>query len=616
MPNYVTVTTANQNTYQNAIGNGISVSGFGDEVLLASGATISSTAANGHGIYGDLPAGEVFLVLMGSVESASSAGIRMASNGNRVMIGPTGEVSGGTSGILLSDFMFGSGGNWLENWGSVKGTGATGIGIGANFSNNSLSNKGTVEGFKGIVAGSAGSTNNTVFNSGSIVATDAGVTLYGNGSVLTNSGSISSTSGNAVFLQSQPGETITLHNTGTIKTSGSNAILGWEGPDRIINHGTIDGMITLGDGNDYFDSRGGTITNAYGLFLGTGNDTAYGGSGNDAFFDDTGNDFMDGGAGNDGFYLYSPGDDTAIGGAGDDNITLSGMPSMKVNFSGGDGIDSLALTTPVFAPAGTSLNATIDLGSAGLQKMGDVWGSIQLSGVENVATYEGNDLLIGNESDNILSAHWGDDTLEGGIGNDELNGSAGFDFARFTGSTGAKVNLGDAAAQETHYGTDRFIGIEGLMGGSGADIFTGDSNANSLHGDAGNDILSGAIGSDTLLGGLGNDKLMGGSEADFFVFNAKLNAKKNVDTISDFSRVDDSFQLENAIFKKLAKVGALSKSSFVVGAKAKDKNDYIVYDKAKGTLSYDADGSGKGAAVKFAQLKKGVVIDHKDFFVI
>jgi hypothetical protein len=140
MPNYITVTTANQSTYQNAAGNGISLSGFGDEVLLEIGATISSTAANGHGIYGDLPAGEVFLVLMGSVESTSSAGIRTVSSGARVTITPTGEVSGGTSGILLNDFSLGSGGNWVVNWGSVKGTGA--IGIGANFSNNNLSNRG------------------------------------------------------------------------------------------------------------------------------------------------------------------------------------------------------------------------------------------------------------------------------------------------------------------------------------------------------------------------------------------------------------------------------------------------------------------------------------------
>jgi hypothetical protein len=618
MPTPLTVTAANQSMYQKVGTTPISLAKSGDQLFLEVGATISSAAdANGNSGYGissDFAAGDLSLLLMGSVESDSSAAIRMVYGGNKVFIGSTGKVFGGTSGILLSDAMFGLGGNWVYNWGSVKGMGATGIGAG--LSGNTITNMGTVEGFKGIVAGSAGSTNNTVFNSGSIVATDAGVTLYGNGSVLTNSGSISSTSGHAVVLQSQPGETITLHNTGTIKTSGSNAINGWEGSDRIINHGTIDGTIFLGDGDDYLDSRGGTITNAYGLFLGTGNDTAYGGSESDTFFDDTGNDFMDGGAGNDGFNLYSPGDDTVIGGAGDDTVSLSGMPSMKVNFSGGDGIDLLALTTPVLAPAGMSLDATIDLRSAGLQKIGDVWGNIQLSGVENVVTWEGNDLLIGNESDNILSAYSGDDTLEGGLGNDELQGSTGFDFARFTGSTGAKVNLGDAAAQETHYGTDRFLGIEGLMGGSGADSFTGDSNANSLHGDAGNDILAGGIGSDTLLGGLGNDKLTGGSEADFFVFNAKLNAKKNVDTITDFSHVDDRIDLENAIFKKLTNTGVLSKSSFVVGAKAKDKNDYIVYDKAKGALYYDADGSGKGAAVKFAQLKKGLAIDHTDFFII
>ena len=179
-----------------------------------------------------------------------------------------------------------------------------------------------------------------------------------------------------------------------------------------------------------------------------------------------------------------------------------------------------------------------------------------------------------------------------------LNGGDAIDTAVFSGAAGATVNLTLGGPQNTRYGMDTLLAIENLIGGSGADRFIG----------------SGA--SNMLTGGLGNDKLTGGSGADFFVFNAKLSAKKNVDMITDFKRVDDSFQLENAVFKKLAKVGALSKSSFVVGAKAKDKNDYIVYDKAKGVLYYDADGSGKGAAVKFAQLKKGLAIDHKDFFII
>jgi Ca2+-binding RTX toxin-like protein len=79
--------------------------------------------------------------------------------------------------------------------------------------------------------------------------------------------------------------------------------------------------------------------------------------------------------------------------------------------------------------------------------------------------------------------------------------------------------------------------------------------------------------------------------------------------------------LDNAVFKKLGSGSAaspamLSKSYFVTGTRAKDKNDYIVYDKATGALYYDADGSGKGAAVKFAQLKKGAVLAYDDLFVI
>jgi hypothetical protein len=115
MPTIYTVTDANQSSYQKDGTTPISLSGFGDQVLLASGATIRSAAdANGnsgHGISSGLAAGDVWLLLMGSVESASSAGIRMVSSGNKILIGSTGEVFGGTSGILLSDAFLGSGGN-------------------------------------------------------------------------------------------------------------------------------------------------------------------------------------------------------------------------------------------------------------------------------------------------------------------------------------------------------------------------------------------------------------------------------------------------------------------------------------------------------------------------
>ncbi len=52
------------------------------------------------------------------------------------------------------------------------------------------------------------------------------------------------------------------------------------------------------------------------------------------------------------------------------------------------------------------------------------------------------------------------------------------------------------------------------------------------------------------------------------------------------------------------------------GARALDANDYIIYDKNTGFLSYDADGSGAGAAVVFAKLSTGLDLSNSDFFVI
>jgi Ca2+-binding RTX toxin-like protein len=161
------------------------------------------------------------------------------------------------------------------------------------------------------------------------------------------------------------------------------------------------------------------------------------------------------------------------------------------------------------------------------------------------------------------------------------------------------VAVGDASPEKT-------------LGSAADDVFWGGS---------GKDTLSGGAGNDKLNGGLGNDLLNGGRGKDVFIFNTKLNKTGNVDKITSFSVKDDTIWLDNAIFKKLGsgselKPGKLKKDFFTFGSKAKDKNDYIVYDKAKGALYYDADGSGKGAAVKFAQLDKKVPLTSLDFLII
>jgi Ca2+-binding RTX toxin-like protein len=137
----------------------------------------------------------------------------------------------------------------------------------------------------------------------------------------------------------------------------------------------------------------------------------------------------------------------------------------------------------------------------------------------------------------------------------------------------------------------------------------------------GNDHVSGGDGNDWLYGGGGKDVLTGGAGFDAFVFDSKPNKSTNLDTIRDFNVADDSVYLDNAIFRKLGKgteanPTKVNKAYFRSGDKAKDANDYLIYNKKKGILYYDADGSGGGAQVEIAKLAKNLKLSDKDFFVL
>ncbi|MCW2242474.1 calcium-binding protein [Azospirillum canadense] len=89
-----------------------------------------------------------------------------------------------------------------------------------------------------------------------------------------------------------------------------------------------------------------------------------------------------------------------------------------------------------------------------------------------------NDLLYGQDGNNLLSGGYGRDGLVGGAGNDTLNGDQDYDF---------------------------------LWGQTGND---------SLSGGDGNDWLDGGAGADTLNGGSGNDWMAGGAGDDLYIIDA------------------------------------------------------------------------------------------------
>jgi serralysin len=78
---------------------------------------------------------------------------------------------------------------------------------------------------------------------------------------------------------------------------------------------------------------------------------------------------------------------------------------------------------------------------------------------------------------------------------------------------------------------------------------------------------------------------------------------------------NDTVRLENSIFTGLA-AGTLNADAFHIGTAAADAEDRLLYNKATGALSFDANGTGIGGAIKFAQLAPSLALTNADFVVV
>jgi Ca2+-binding RTX toxin-like protein len=112
----------------------------------------------------------------------------------------------------------------------------------------------------------------------------------------------------------------------------------------------------------------------------------------------------------------------------------------------------------------------------------------------------------------------------------------------------------------------------------------------------------------------GNDLVVLGDKSDRLLFNSDLDALTNVDTIRNFESGVDRIYLNIEIFSEIP-VGPLAASQFHRGTAAVDADDRIIYDKATGKLYYDADGSGPGEQVQFADLGAETRLKASDFRV-
>ena len=362
--------------------------------------------------------------------------------------------------------------------------------------------------------------------------------------------------------------------------------------------------------NDMYGNAGNDTIYGY-----NGNDKIYGGIGNDTLWGGLGNDLLDGGTGN----------DVMRGGAGNDTYYVdSTLDVVDEAADAGDGIDtvfstvslSLTSTTMLGGIENVTLTGTGNLNASGNSLANVIFGN---SGNNLLYGFDGNDTLNGGLGSDTLWGGTGNDVLDGGLGNDVMRGGAGndtyyvdstLDIVDEKSDVGSGIDTVYASISLSLASTNMIGSIENLTltGSSNLSAF-GNSLANTIIGNSGGNVID---------GGAGNDTLTGGAGKDFFLFDTALNGTTNVDTITDFSVVDDTIYLENAIFTALKTTGTLLANAFFANTTgvAAHTTDRIIYDKDDGFLFYDADGTGAAAAVKFANLSKGLALSNADFIVV
>lgn len=180
------------------------------------------------------------------------------------------------------------------------------------------------------------------------------------------------------------------------------------------------------------------------------------------------------------------------GGAGDDLLT------------GGPGNDEL------YANVRVGLAEAINAGSGAGNGLHGDW----LSGDW------GDDLLVGDASNDGFAAGPGRDIVVAGAGDDNIFGDADW-----VGTTLDWFYEDDPATDTRNFfwfnGTDNYdVGdADVIYAGSGEDYVWAGGGDDLVWGELGNDRLLGNSGSDVLIGGTGNDQLFGGAGKDIYVFN-------------------------------------------------------------------------------------------------
>lgn len=398
---------------------------------------------------------------------------------------------------------------------------------------------------------------------------------------------------------------------------GSDVLDGGAGTDKAVFSGAVGATVDLG--------KTGLQNTGYGFDKLIGIEDLEGGSVADRLTGDVNGNVLTGNGGDD-TLKGGGGNDTLEGGAGSDRAIFTGARADYTVTANGDG--TFTVTDATAGRDGTDVLSNVRIldfadQSMALTNTAPAAPSLSAQSVSEAALPSTIVAILSStdaEGDTVsysLSNPSGLFRIDGS--NLILQGSLDFETkAQHTVTVTAKDAFGLSTSRTVTIDVTNAVETTPLTlyGTSATDSLQGENGNDLLYGNAGNDVLRGEIGNDKLHGGTGRDILTGGSGFDIFVFDTKLSVKSNLDKIADFNVKYDTIHLSRKIFSKIAKKGVLSKDAFCIGDKANDAADRIVYNAKTGVLSYDADGSGTGAAVQIATLARNLKMTEKDFYVI
>ncbi len=377
---------------------------------------------------------------------------------------------------------------------------------------------------------------------------------------------------------------------------GADTIMGGAGND-ILNGGA--GIDTISYANSTFgvtvhlDNPTPQNTVQQGIDTISGFENILGSATHDSLFGDNFDNVIDAGAGFD-TIVSGGGTNTLIGGAGGDTYFVQGVNDTVTETVGG-GFDVILSQVNFTLATGSEVEALAVNTSAGIS-------------------------LTGNELQQTLTGNVGSDTLSGGGGNDLLISGAGTNI--LIGGLGADIyfaqGVNDVVTEDAGGGFDVVLAGGNLTLAAGSEvevIAVNTANGVTIVGSDITQTIQGGAGDDRFIGGLGNDTLTGSGGADTFVL---LNSFADRDFITDFASGSDKIEISAALFGGGLAAGVLTGAQFFSGAGAVSATtaaQRFIYNSSTGNLLFDADGSGAGAAVLFANLSSVPTLTAADFLI-